>query len=110
MRLEAVDPLLQPRLERLGVASDRIPVEVEAVVAVVVALRVGGVTRERLLHDGVDDETGMTVRFGSARITGLLDELLDDDDHALRRERRLLLTAEETPDLRVAARRRAARG
>ena len=46
----------------------------------------------------------MIVRFGSARIDRLVDELLDDDDHPVRGERGLLLAAEQAPDLGVAGR------
>ena len=46
----------------------------------------------------------MIVRFGSARIDRLVDQLLDHDDHAVGRERRLLLAAEQAPDLGVAGR------
>ena len=54
---------------------------------------------------------GMIVRFGSARIDRLVDELLDDDDDPVGGEGRLLLAAEQAPDLGVAGgRRRAARG
>ena len=49
----------------------------------------------------------MIVRFGSARMTVLRDQLLDDDDDPVGRERRLLLAAEQAPDLRVAGGRRA---
>ena len=45
----------------------------------------------------------MIVRLGSARIDRLVDELLDDDDHPVGREGRLLLAAEQAPDLGVAA-------
>ena len=53
---DAVDPLVEPGVEARGVAADGVPVEIEAVVAVVVALRVRGMRAERLDHHGVDDE------------------------------------------------------
>src|SRR5439155_7252260 len=55
MRSEVEDPLLQPRGERLRIAGDAIPRQVEGVVPVVVALREARMTGERLLDDRVDD-------------------------------------------------------
>ena len=46
---------------------------------------------------------GITVRLGSARITDSSTISSHDHDHAVGGERGLLLTAEQPPDLRVAA-------
>ena len=54
--VEVVDPLAQPGLDRVLVAGDRVPVEVEPVVAVVGALDVRGMRAPRLDDDGIDDE------------------------------------------------------
>ena len=109
--VEVVDPLAQPGLDRVLVAGDRVPVEVEPVVAVVGALDVRRVGAERLDDDGVDDEPrdDRPVRVGAD--DRLVDQLLDDDDHPVGGEGRLLLAAEQAPDLGVAAGdRRAGRG
>ncbi len=45
----------------------------------------------------------MIVRFGIGPDDRLVDELLDDDDDPIGREGRLLLAAEQAPDLGVAA-------
>ena len=104
--VEVVDPLAQPGLDLGLVAGDRIPVEVEPVVAVVRALDVRGMRAPRLDDDGVDDEPRDDRPVRVRPDHRLVDELLDHDDHALRRERRLLLAAEQPPDLGVARRRR----
>src|SRR5438128_2003127 len=100
--VEIVDPVTQPGLGRGLVAADGIPVEIEPVVAVIRALDVRRVRPERLDDDGVDDQAGndRPVRIGPD--DRLVDQLLDDDDDALRGERRLLLAAEQAPDLGVA--------
>ena len=101
--VEVVDPLAQPGLGRRLVAGDRVPVEVEPVVAVVGALDVRRMRAPRLDDDGVDDEArdDRPVRVGPD--DRLVDELLDDDDDPLGGEGRLLLAAEQAPDLGVAA-------
>ena len=101
--VEVVDPLAQPGLDRLLVAGDRVPVEVEAVVAVVGTLDVRGMRAPRLDDDGVDDEPRDDRPVGIGPDDRLVDELLDDDDDAVGGEGRLLLAAEQAPDLGVAA-------
>ena len=67
--VEVVDPVAEPRLERLLVPADRVPVEVEAVVAVVGALDVRGMGAERLHDHRVHDQPGDDgpVRVGPDR-------------------------------------------
>src|SRR5215471_11419758 len=74
---DAVDEFVEPRLQPRVVARHLIP------------------------GDVVDDEAGdeRPVRVGAH--DRRLDDLLDDHDDALRRERRLFLDAVEAPDLRV---------
>ena len=107
--VEVVDPFAEPGLDRVLVAGDRVPVEVEAVVAVVRALDVRGMRAPRLDDDRIDDESrdDRPVRVGPDH--RLLDELLDDDDHAIGGEGRLLLAAEQAPHLGVATGRGALR-
>jgi hypothetical protein len=56
----------------------------------------------RLDDHRVDDRTRDDRAIRIAADHGLVDQLLDDDDHSTRRERCLLLHAEQTPDLRIA--------
>src|SRR6476659_10193400 len=81
--IQGVDPVPQPGLERVLVLRDRVPVEVEAVVAVVSALDVRGMRPVRLHDDGIDDEARNdgAVRIGPD--DRLVDELLHDDDDPL---------------------------
>src|SRR5439155_14488360 len=65
VRLESVHPPVEPRVESLRLPSDLIPREVEGVVTVVIALDVARVAPARLLHDGVDDDTG---KHGAVRV------------------------------------------
>src|SRR5215203_3562155 len=54
--VQVVDPLAEPRLQCGFVTRQRIPVEVEPVVAVVDALDIGGMRAPRLDDDRVDDK------------------------------------------------------
>src|SRR5258706_5457245 len=101
--LEVMDPLAEPRLERFFVASDGVPLAIEPVVPVVPALDVRRVSSERFDHHGIDDQAGddRAVRIGPDH--RLVDELLDDHDHPVGRERRLLLATDQPPDLGVAS-------
>ena len=67
--VETVDPLRQPGLDGGLVAADRIPVEVEPVVAVVGALDEDGWAPQGSTTTASTIRPGMIVRFGSARIT-----------------------------------------
>src|SRR5437867_5853234 len=55
--VQAVDPVAEPGLDRVLVASDRVPFEIEAVVPVVRSLDVRRVGTEGLHDDRIDDET-----------------------------------------------------
>src|SRR6266511_359531 len=101
--LQADHPFLQPRSQRLGAPRRRLPVELEPVVPVVVALGVARVAGERLLHHGVDDEPGNDGAVGIRTNDRLVHDLLTHHDDTLRREGGLLLASEQPPDLGVAA-------
>src|SRR6185503_20335062 len=96
------DPLVEPRLSRGLIARDRIPVEVEPVVAVVCALDVGRMRAPWLDHDRVDDQAGddRPVRIGAD--DRLVDDFFNHDDDPIRGKGCLLLATEQTPDLCVA--------
>src|SRR5881296_1615786 len=53
MRAEPEDPFIQPGLERRGVPGHGVPVPIEPVVPVVIALRVAWVAGLRFYYDGV---------------------------------------------------------
>src|SRR5215469_15624609 len=63
----AVDELIEPRLQSRVVARHFIPRDVEVVVAIVVALRVRRMRAPRFADDGVDDEAWdeRPVRIGA---------------------------------------------
>src|SRR2546428_5798261 len=90
---DAVHELVEIAAQLAGIAGDPLPRDVEVVVAVVVALRVGGMRTPGLEHHGVDDHPGdeRAVRVGADH--ALVHELFHDHDHAPRRERRFLLDA-----------------
>src|SRR5262249_42706255 len=98
----AVDELVEVPRELLGAARDRLPVDVELVVPVVIALGIRRMRAPGLDDDGVDDHARdhCSIRIGSN--DGFVDELLDDHDHSFRCERHFLLDSHEAPDLRVA--------
>src|SRR5438876_11389698 len=56
--VQTVNPLSEPALDRLLVTRDRVPFQIEPVVAVVGALDVRGMRTGRLNHDRIDDEAG----------------------------------------------------
>jgi hypothetical protein len=91
---------VDPRGEAVAVARDLVPVDVERVVPVVVAVRVrrmraAGSERDRVDHPARDDNRAC------ARLE-LLDDLFDGHERARRREHDLLLYARDPPKLDVA--------
>src|SRR5918995_1747110 len=92
---------VDPRIEVTAVASDVIPRLVEGVVALGVAVRVGGMGPSRYLADGVYDP----CREHDAVLMRLeaVDDLLDGHDRSARREHRLFLHAADSPQHHVAA-------
>src|SRR5438093_11897766 len=80
---DAVHEVVEVARELVGVARDALPRDIEIVVAVVVALRVGGMRAPRLDHHGAYDHgrNDRPVRIGADHV--LIHELLGDDDHTL---------------------------
>ncbi len=93
--------LLHPLEEDRLVAGDLVPADVEGVVALVVALRVGGVGAARHHGDGRDGPGGEDHRIGVARAE-FVDDLLDGHHRALGGEHRLLLNADNALEHDVA--------
>src|SRR5215210_4180166 len=91
---------LDPRCERVAVAADLVPGNVEGVVAVVVAVRVGRVRPTRRGGDRVDRPRRQDNR-ARPRLE-LAHDLLDGDDRAGGGEHDLLLDACDPPELDVA--------
>ena len=87
--------------KRVAVAADLVPADVEVVVAVVVAVRVrrmGAARRDARRRR----RPSPAARRARPRLE-LVDDLLDGDDRARRREHGLLLHAEDPPELDVPA-------
>src|SRR5207247_649144 len=99
---DAVHELVEVVRELVGVARDALPGDVEIVVAVVVALRVGWVRPPRLYHHRAHDDTRNHGAVGIGADDLLIHQLFHDDDHALRGEGGFLLHADEAPHLGVA--------
>src|SRR2546427_8190499 len=77
---DAVDELVEVAPQLGGIARDRLPRDVEVIVAVVIALRVRRVRPPRLHHDRVHDHSGDR---GAVRVRAdhaLVDQLFYDDD------------------------------
>src|SRR2546426_10909139 len=74
---DPVDELVEVSRDTAGIARDRLPREVEIVVAVVVPLRVGRVRPPRLHHDRVHDHGGGRRAGGGGGGQGFLPQLLD---------------------------------
>src|SRR5450432_3088228 len=93
--LHAKHEVVEVLTKRLLVPRHILPRDVEIVVAIVVSLRIRRMRAPWLDHHGIHDYPGnqrsIRIRAHDTR----LDQLLDDDDHVLRRERRLLLHAEQ---------------
>src|SRR5262245_19181974 len=56
--LHPMHPLVEPRLGALLIPRDGLPRQIEVVVAIVIALRVGWVRPIGLMHDSIHDEAG----------------------------------------------------
>ena len=100
---EAVHPLVEPGVERLLVLRDAIPLQVEAVVAVVVALgerRDGRRTAPRPRRR--PPRPGSPCGWGRGGSTGSSTTSSTTTITLLGGERDLLLAAQQPPDLRVA--------
>src|SRR5580765_5692682 len=85
---------LHPLPEAVAVAADLLPGDVEVVVAVVVAVRVGGVRAERGLCDSVDHPARDDDAAGPQ--LEAVDDLLDGDERPGGGEHRLLLHAADS--------------
>ncbi len=99
---DVADPFVQPRVQACRVAADGIPVAVERVVAVVVALGERRMRPVRLDADGGDRHAGEqgAIRVGADDVP--VHQLLDHDDDPLGGEGRLALDPDQAPDLDVA--------
>src|SRR2546421_6997228 len=80
----AAHEVVEVALQRVPVARDRFPRDVEIIVAIVVPLRVRRVRAPRLHHDCIHDHAGddRAVRIGADY--RFVHQLLDHDDHARR--------------------------
>ena len=94
------DIVLHPAREPVAVAADRVPGDVEVVVPLCVAVRVG---RMRAVPDlprrSRSSSAGGRSRRAAARA---VDDLFDGDEDALRAEHGLLLHADDAPQLHIA--------
>src|SRR2546426_11532039 len=76
----AIDPLVKVSIKLREVLRDSSPAHIKLVITVVVALRVGRMTSERLTDDSLDDDAG---NQGSIRIrtdNTFVDDLLCHND------------------------------
>src|SRR4051794_36437324 len=92
--------LLHPVPEAVAVTADLVPALVEAVVAVIVVVRVGGVGAARRLGHGSDRPRRQHYRAGAG--LELVHDLLHGHERAPRGEHDLLLNADDAPELHVA--------
>src|SRR5213594_578442 len=79
----AVHELLEVARELIGIARDAFPGDVKIVVAVVIALRIGGVRPPRLDHHRAYNHARNHGAVGIGADDCFLHELFDHDDHAL---------------------------
>jgi hypothetical protein len=98
---QAVDPFVQVgrRLRRL---ADLVPFQVEIVVAVVVALGVGGVRAVGHVADRIDDKLGDQGAVGVRADDIFIDNLFGGQDDVLGGKGGLFLLADDAPQVGVA--------
>src|ERR1700694_2874422 len=97
------DKIVQPRGERRLVTRNVFPVDIEVVVAIVVALCIRRMRTPWFADNRVDDNARDKRAVGIGAHDFLVDDLFDDNDDPPGRERGFLLHAIQSPDLRVAA-------
>src|SRR6516165_159116 len=81
---------LHPSQKAVAVAGDRVPRLIIGIVALVVAVRIGGMRAARHARDGADAPTRQDHRVGAA-LPEILDDLLDRHERAFRRQHHLFL-------------------
>src|SRR5256885_4005777 len=94
--------VVEVALERVAIARDRLPSDVEGVVAVVVPLRVRRVCAPRLDHDRIHDHGGDHPAGGVGADPPLLPPPLHHPQHGRPSEGRPPFHAPQTPQLGVA--------
>src|SRR6266852_2564345 len=106
MHREGLRPLVEhvrlyPGEERVAVARDRVPGLIIGVVALVVAVRIGGMRAARHADDGLDGPARQDHRIGAA-LAEIRNDLLDRHERAFRGQHHLLLYADDAFDQHVA--------
>src|SRR5262245_20419642 len=85
---------LRPRQKAVAVAGDRVPRLIIGIVALVVAVRIGGMRAARHARDGADAPTRQDHRVGAA-LPEIIDDLLDRHERAFRRQHPLFLPPDD---------------